>query len=101
MVVREFLLGPLFKLLGKVFSNDWVQGGVLGNENWTGTSSGISQTIPSTLVLIQQTLLVVLEDIVDSLVLPLKVVLNIFEYIVLTCSQTAALLLIIVPFNFV
>ncbi|KAI9160506.1 hypothetical protein LWI28_008767 [Acer negundo] len=72
---RESLLGPLFKLLGKVFLNDWLQGGGLAkDEKWIQASSGISQTISSTLIFIQQTLLIVLEDIIASLVyaIPLK-----------------------------
>ncbi|KAH7557345.1 hypothetical protein JRO89_XS11G0129200 [Xanthoceras sorbifolium] len=72
---RESLLGPLFKLLGKVFSSDWLDGGVLAkDEKWIQASSGISLTVSSTLIFLQQTLLIVLEDIIVSLAnaIPLK-----------------------------
>lgn len=74
---RDCLLGSLFKLLGKVFSNDWLQHGaaLAGDEKWVQASSGISQSISSTLIYIQQKMLIVLEDISASLVndIPLKV----------------------------
>ncbi|KAL5745887.1 hypothetical protein ACOSP7_027033 [Xanthoceras sorbifolium] len=72
---RESLLGPLFKLLGKVFSSDWLDGGVLAkDEKWIQASSGISLTVSSTLIFLKQTLLIVLEDIIVSLAnaIPLK-----------------------------
>ncbi|KAK3217661.1 hypothetical protein Dsin_011631 [Dipteronia sinensis] len=91
---RESLLGPLFKLLGKVFSNDWLQGGGLAkDEKWIQASSGISQTISSTLIFIQQTLLIVLEDIIASLVyaIPLKddIVKIIDIKMLVECARTA------------
>ncbi|KAK1577185.1 hypothetical protein Q3G72_019640 [Acer saccharum] len=91
---RESLLGPLFKLLGKVFSNDWLQGGGLAkDEKWIQASSGISQTISSALIFIQQTLLIVLEDIIASLVyaIPLKdVIVKIINIKMLVeCARTA------------
>lgn len=61
---RVLLVEPLFQLLGKAFSNDWVRAGSL--EEWVQASSGVSQTISNTLCYIQQTLLLILEDIVAS-----------------------------------
>lgn len=73
---RHLLLGPLFKLLGKVFSGDWLQQGAATakDEKWIQSSSGICQTISTTLIYIQQKLLIVLEDISASLshAIPLK-----------------------------
>ncbi|KAH9647914.1 hypothetical protein KPL70_025376 [Citrus sinensis] len=73
---RDLLLGPLFKLLGKVFSDDWLQQGAAfaKDEKSIQSSSGICQTISTTLIYIQQKLLIVLEDISASLLhaIPLK-----------------------------
>ncbi|GAY60289.1 hypothetical protein CUMW_200810 [Citrus unshiu] len=73
---RDLLLGPLFKLLGKVFSDDWLQQGAAfaEDEKSIQSSSGICQTISTTLIYIQQKLLIVLEDISASLLhaIPLK-----------------------------
>ncbi|KAH9678614.1 hypothetical protein KPL71_025786 [Citrus sinensis] len=73
---RDLLLGPLFKLLGKVFSDGWLQQGaaIAKDEKWIQSSSGICQTISTTLIYIQQKLLIVLEDISASLLhaIPLK-----------------------------
>lgn len=72
---RDLLLGPLFNLLGKVFSDGWLQQGaaIAKDEKWIQSSSGISQTI-STLIYIQQKMLIVLEDISASLLhaIPLR-----------------------------
>ncbi|CAL1390897.1 unnamed protein product [Linum trigynum] len=68
---REFLLGPLFQLLERIFFDGEI---VALGEKWIEASSGISQTMPNTILYIQQTLLIVLEDIISSLecVVPLK-----------------------------
>jgi len=72
MECREHLIGPLFKLLEKIFSDDWMPA---QDENWIKASYGVSQTGSSTICYTQQTLLLVLEDIIGSLknVIPLKV----------------------------
>lgn len=68
---REHLIGPLFKLLEKIFSDDWMHA---QDEKWIKASDGVSQTGSSTICYTQQTLLLVLEDIIGSLknVIPLK-----------------------------
>ncbi|KAJ6933914.1 hypothetical protein NC651_009094 [Populus alba x Populus x berolinensis] len=68
---REHLIGPLFKLLEKIFSDDWMPA---QDEKWIKASYGVSQTGSSTICYTQQTLLLVLEDIIGSLknVIPLK-----------------------------
>ncbi|XP_044468232.1 uncharacterized protein At3g06530-like [Mangifera indica] len=68
---RALLLGPLFKLLHNVFLDNWLH---TKDEKWMEASSGISETISSTLIYIQQTLLIVLEDIFASFIndTPLK-----------------------------
>ncbi|KAJ0099511.1 hypothetical protein Patl1_20742 [Pistacia atlantica] len=72
---RDSLLGPLFKLLRKVFLDNWLNGDVLAkDEKRIEASFAISQTISSTLNHIQQTLLIVLEGTFSSLTIaiPLK-----------------------------
>lgn len=61
---RDSLLGPLFKLLYKTFSNEWVQ-----------DHFSISDARLRTVNYIQQTLLIILEDISSSLIssIPLEV----------------------------
>ncbi|KAG6781264.1 hypothetical protein POTOM_014155 [Populus tomentosa] len=68
---REHLIGPLFKLLEKIFSDDWMPA---QDEKWIKASDGVSQTGSSTICYTQQTLLLVLEDIIGSLknAIPLK-----------------------------
>ncbi|KAK9734133.1 hypothetical protein RND81_04G117000 [Saponaria officinalis] len=53
---RALLFKPLFQLLERVFSNQWVT-----------SVCGVSQTPPATLCYIQQTVLLILEDIISSL----------------------------------
>jgi hypothetical protein len=60
---RHFLLDPLFKLLSKVFSEEWVNGTLSLGEESSQTSSNPSETVNH----IQQTLLIILEDIITSL----------------------------------
>ncbi|CAN0862884.1 Uncharacterized protein At3g06530 [Linum grandiflorum] len=61
---REFLIGPLFQLLESIFFDNEIQ--ALG-ENGIEGSSSISQAVPATILNIQHTLLIVLEDIIASL----------------------------------
>ncbi|OVA04123.1 BP28 [Macleaya cordata] len=63
---RVSLLGPLFKLLRKIFSDEWLLG--------QGEKSGVSQSIGNTMSYVQQAVLLVLEDITASLLsaIPLK-----------------------------
>ncbi|KAB1204141.1 hypothetical protein CJ030_MR8G004038 [Morella rubra] len=71
---RDSLIGPLFELLGKVFSDEWIHSSFTQDEKWTQVSPSISQTMSSTVCYIQQTLLNILEDVCTSLVsaVPLK-----------------------------
>ncbi|KAL8153527.1 hypothetical protein V2J09_011287 [Rumex salicifolius] len=62
---RISLAKPLFQLLGRVFSDVKVQG--VDKEQWIQASSGISQSIYSTICYIQQTILLILEDIARSI----------------------------------
>lgn len=64
---RKSLLGPLFKLLEKILSDEWVSGAVDHDDEWVKASSGISQTISSTICDIQRRLLSLLKDISSSL----------------------------------
>ncbi|OMO94842.1 hypothetical protein CCACVL1_05773 [Corchorus capsularis] len=66
MVDRQLLVDPLFKLLGKVFSDEWRHGTLTQDEREI-QSSNASQAISSSICYIQQTLLLVLEDICASL----------------------------------
>lgn len=70
---RNSLIGPLFKLLGKVFSDEWICGTRTQDDKLIELSPNISQTT-STISYIQQTLLIILEDICTSLTnaVPLK-----------------------------
>ncbi|KAF5456236.1 hypothetical protein F2P56_025737 [Juglans regia] len=74
IVNRDSLVGLLFKLLGKVFSDEWIQGTLIQDEKVIQVSPNISQAMSSAMCYIQQTLLVILEDICASLVnaVPLK-----------------------------
>ncbi|XP_020540628.2 uncharacterized protein At3g06530 isoform X2 [Jatropha curcas] len=71
MANRESLIGPLFDLLRKIFSDEWV---LAQDEKWIQVSSGISQTMSSTVHYVQQALLLMLEDIIASFInaVPLK-----------------------------
>ncbi|KAI3919122.1 hypothetical protein MKW98_016675 [Papaver atlanticum] len=57
---RVSLIGPLFEVLKKVFSDDWLTGKAQN-------SSGVAQTTGSTVSYVQQAVLSVLEDITTSL----------------------------------
>ncbi|KAF5193642.1 U3 small nucleolar rna-associated protein [Thalictrum thalictroides] len=60
---RISLTGPLFKLLSKTFEGNWLLGLVDKDEKCLDASSGVSQTITSTICYIQQTILIILGDI--------------------------------------
>jgi len=59
---RQFLLDPLFKLLSKVFREEWVNDSLSLQEGSCQPSSSLSETLDH----IQQTLLIILEDIIMS-----------------------------------
>ncbi|KAI4332818.1 hypothetical protein L6164_017696 [Bauhinia variegata] len=63
---RNLLINPLFKLLGKIFSEKWVND-VLSLENLVQPSSGLFEVNINTICHIQQTVLIILEDIIMSL----------------------------------
>lgn len=60
---RESLVSPLFKLLGRTFSDEWVHS---IDERSIQAASGISEGTTSTACYVQQNLLLVLEDILAS-----------------------------------
>ncbi|GMH10730.1 hypothetical protein Nepgr_012571 [Nepenthes gracilis] len=62
---RSSLIRPLFELLEKSFSNEWAL--ALEHEEWMQHSLGVSETMSSTICYIQQTIFLILEDIVASL----------------------------------
>ncbi|KAA8539764.1 hypothetical protein F0562_026456 [Nyssa sinensis] len=90
---RTNLIGPLFKLLRKIFLDEWVHESVDQDGKYIQASSGTSQTFTSTLCYIQQTLLLVLEDICASLlsVIPIKEdIVNYFDLKMLVeCARSA------------
>ncbi|PON51074.1 U3 small nucleolar RNA-associated protein [Parasponia andersonii] len=90
---RDLLLGPLFKLFGKTFSDEWVHNLLIPDENLISVSSDVCQTTGATVSYIQQTLLIILEDISTSLIncLPLKedVVNEINIKVLVECARSA------------
>ncbi|KAL6953442.1 hypothetical protein U1Q18_049731, partial [Sarracenia purpurea var. burkii] len=84
---RTSLIGPLFKLLRKIFMDDWV------HDVDMQTSLDTSQTVSSIICYIQQTLLLILEDIRASLLtnVPLKEdILNTFDLkLLVECARSA------------
>ncbi|CAN6705484.1 unnamed protein product [Malus baccata var. baccata] len=64
---RDSLLGSLFKLLSKTFSDEWVQSVLDQDEKCIQVASSNSDSLSSTISSIQQTLLIILEDICSSL----------------------------------
>ncbi|GAB4854073.1 hypothetical protein Ancab_022655 [Ancistrocladus abbreviatus] len=62
---RSSLVEPLFQLLQRFLSNKWVH--VVNQDEWICASSGISQNMSSTFHYIQQTILLILDDIFCSL----------------------------------
>ncbi|KAL3521384.1 hypothetical protein ACH5RR_019533 [Cinchona calisaya] len=64
---RSSLIGSLIKLLHLIFmNNEWVHGTEDEANKYLEASTGVSQTVSSTRVYIQQTLLLILEDIASS-----------------------------------
>uniref|UniRef100_A0A803NS19 BP28 C-terminal domain-containing protein n=1 Tax=Cannabis sativa TaxID=3483 RepID=A0A803NS19_CANSA len=74
IVNRDLLLGPLFNLIGKTFPDEWVHHFVVLDKNMVQPSSDGYKTTAATVRYIQQTLLIILEDISTSLInsVPLK-----------------------------
>ncbi|XP_042487302.1 uncharacterized protein At3g06530 [Macadamia integrifolia] len=68
IVNRVSLIGPLFKLLRKIFTDGWLLGFVDQDEKLLDPSNVDSQTITSTICYIQHRVLIILEDISTSLV---------------------------------
>ncbi|GMI76636.1 hypothetical protein like AT3G06530 [Hibiscus trionum] len=62
---RQLIVGPLFKLLGKAFSDEWIRDVPAQDERRIQTS-GVPQSKSTAIFYIQQTLLLVLDDIFAS-----------------------------------
>ncbi|XVF08520.1 hypothetical protein REPUB_Repub07fG0010000 [Reevesia pubescens] len=62
---RQSLVGPLFMLLGRVFSDEWGCGAVTQEERRMQTS-GVPQLMSTAIFYVQQTILLILEDIFAS-----------------------------------
>ncbi|XP_052184980.1 uncharacterized protein At3g06530 [Diospyros lotus] len=71
---RTSLIGPLFKLLCKMFTDDWENDDLDHGEKCVQASSDTAQTISSIASYVRQMLLLILEDIISSLLtnVPLK-----------------------------
>ncbi|KAJ4955279.1 hypothetical protein NE237_012062 [Protea cynaroides] len=67
IVNRVSLVGPLFKLLGKIFTDGWLLRLVDQDEKPLDPLNGDPQTIGSTICYIQHRVLIILEDISTSL----------------------------------
>lgn len=65
---RASILGPLFKLLGTLFLDDYWIMVTKNEENYTQASPKVSPTSSSPLCYVQQSLLLILEDISASLI---------------------------------
>lgn len=65
---RASILGPLFKLLGTLFMDDYWIMVTKNEENYTQASPEVSPTSSSPLCYVQQSLLLILEDISASLI---------------------------------
>ncbi|CAM8996672.1 unnamed protein product [Rhodiola kirilowii] len=72
MESRELLLGPIFLLLREIFSMEWVVEVADPDAKWIDASSGIFQSSSSSLTYIQQTLLLIIEEIIAALTTPVK-----------------------------
>lgn len=73
-MLRESLVGPLFKLLGRSMSNEWVKIASSVEETFVQPPQDVGETAHSSISSIQQTVLLILKDIFDSLNMnPLKV----------------------------
>ncbi|XP_010275398.1 PREDICTED: uncharacterized protein At3g06530 isoform X2 [Nelumbo nucifera] len=90
---RHFLIGPLFKLLKKSFTDEWLLRLVGQDQEWIEASTGVSQTVSSQICYIQQTTLLILEDINASLLsnIPLQgEILNKIDIkLLVECAHTA------------
>ncbi|RDX79717.1 hypothetical protein CR513_39830, partial [Mucuna pruriens] len=64
---RHLLLKPLFNLLSKAFSEEWVNGAFFQDRRLSQPPSSPSEANNSIIYHIQQTLLIILEDIIMSL----------------------------------
>ncbi|XP_077219422.1 ARM repeat superfamily protein isoform X2 [Tasmannia lanceolata] len=73
MKSRDCLIEPLFRLLGFFFKGDWVLALVNQDEQQTENSSDIAETVSGLVAYIQQTILLILEDICASLLSDLHV----------------------------
>ncbi|XP_012466889.1 uncharacterized protein At3g06530 isoform X1 [Gossypium raimondii] len=62
---RQFLVGPLFKLIRKAFSDEWVHRVLAQDGSWIQTS-GVPQSKSTVIVYVQKTLLLILDDIFAS-----------------------------------
>ncbi|PPD87566.1 hypothetical protein GOBAR_DD15529 [Gossypium barbadense] len=62
---RQFLVGPLFKLIRKAFSDEWVHRVLAQDGSWIQTS-GVPQWKSTVIVYVQKTLLLILDDIFAS-----------------------------------
>ncbi|XP_057972834.1 uncharacterized protein At3g06530 [Malania oleifera] len=65
---RASLIRPLIMLLGKSFEEEWVREAVDQHEKGAESSFGISQTVSSIICYIQQTSLLILQDIAASFI---------------------------------
>ncbi|XP_062092226.1 uncharacterized protein At3g06530 [Humulus lupulus] len=93
IVNRDLLLGPLFNLIGKTFPDEWVHHFSVLDENVVQPLSGVYQTTAATVCYIQQTLLIILEDISTSLITSLAPKENVRNEInievLVECARTA------------
>ncbi|MBA0732095.1 hypothetical protein Gogos_016206 [Gossypium gossypioides] len=62
---RQFLVGPLFKLIRKAFSDEWVHHVLAQDGSWIQTS-GVPQSKSTVIFYVQKTLLLILDDIFAS-----------------------------------
>lgn len=76
-MLRESLVGPLFKLLGRSMSNEWAKIASSVEETSVQPPEDVRETTHTSISSIQQTVLLILKDIFDSLNMnPLKVCFN-------------------------
>ncbi|KAK8636151.1 hypothetical protein V6N13_004859 [Hibiscus sabdariffa] len=62
---RQFIVGSLFKLLGKAFSDEWAPDVPTRDERWIQTS-GVPRSTSTAICYVHQTVLLVLDDIFAS-----------------------------------
>ncbi|XP_021761936.1 uncharacterized protein At3g06530-like [Chenopodium quinoa] len=89
---RAVLIEPLFQLLRKAFTDKWVR--AVTQEEWVPALSGIAQTTSNALSYIQQTVLLILEDIISSLSDDLSLNNGVFDKfdaaLLVECAQSAS-----------